>query len=580
VAERCKITEQQIPPNSTQDFYKSNFFLYCYSKFCYATFTAKTNSIQFQRVMAKKAENIVAKKSLRSNTKKALVVGINAYDPPNALPSCLNDADGFMQLLKDSYGFESVSSLRDTEASKQAILDGLQILLEGAIPGDDLVFYFSGHGYTFQQGNELIEALVPQDADFLTSEDMSTATRGVPLASLTVVLDSCFSGGMQKGFAKAGGIKQAKVKFWTPPHGEVAKAFALDQPPIQTYKAFGANPTPIEMTALVGQPSAVAKEFSTVSPPTQNSNRQFILLSACQADETAAASTDLTEGQSAFTFSLLQQIATNGSEIGVANLLDETGKELRQLGIRQTPMLKVPAAPPELPAHAFLLWEEPIPEVKDKSISTANKLPTVSNSTAKGYTMAEANLSKDWLSDIESIVREVTPMIAGALKDYRPPVKGFEPQLPASLDKGLFDDLTRTVATIVPALIQGMKQFEPPAKGFSSGKPEPFDKGWFDSITSIVANVLPEVISALKDYKNPNGSLSELSSAAQKGWFDDITHVVASVLPVIISATKDLKVSGSSSSKGFEIPAGEEKGFWHTLGSIARVAVPIALTIL
>ena len=84
----------------------------------------------------------------------------------------------------------------------------------------------------------------------------------------------------------------------------------------------------------------------------------------------------------------------------------------------------------------------------------------------------------------------------------------------------------------------------------------------------------------LKGFQKPGGSLSELSTAAQKGWFDDVTHVVASVLPIVINATKDLKPAGLSPSKGFQVPNADEKGFWDTFSSIARVAIPIALAVI
>jgi uncharacterized caspase-like protein len=195
----------------------------------------------------------------------ALVVGINAYDPPNALPSCIEDADSIARLLKEVYGFQSIVNLRDKEASKSAILEGLKNLLAAGASGDDLVFYFSGHGYSFQQGTSLIHALVPQDVDFLTSDELAAVTQGAPPDSLTVVLDSCFSGGMQKAFAKVGGVKPAKVKYWTPPTSSVEKAFDPGQPAILTLKAFGDPPSPIETTSLMGDTPPSAKAFSCIS---------------------------------------------------------------------------------------------------------------------------------------------------------------------------------------------------------------------------------------------------------------------------------------------------------------------------
>jgi hypothetical protein len=511
--------------------------------------------------------------------KKALVVGINAYDPPNALPSCVNDADSIVQLLCSSYGFSqnSIQNLRDKEASKAAIITGLRNLANNSGASDELLFYYSGHGYSFQQGNSLIEALVPQDADFLTSDEVADITSAVTPKSLTVILDSCYSGGMQKPFS-LGGVKPAQVKFWTATIEEHIKAFAPQQPAIEIYKGFGSPPVPILSTSHVVLDVPGTKAFSIVTPPpTDGTNRHFILLSACKPDETAAASTDRTNGRSAFTFALLDQIGQTGSKVGVATLVDETGQELRQLGVRQTPVLKVPANPAGLDQRIFLLWDQPIPEAKGPSLD-----PTQSLTTEKGFVMAQTSFNKDWISDLGSIISTITPVVAGALKDYQPPSKGFAvagaSTSTTSIDKGFFDDLTRVVATVVPAIVQGMKDFQPPSKGFSPGANQPFDKAWFDNITSIVATLIPQVVSSLKDYKNPGGDLAPLSAAAQKGWFDDITHVVASVLPVVIAATKDLQIAGAA--KGFTPPAGSEKGWLDTLGDIARVAVPIALSVI
>lgn len=514
---------------------------------------------------------------MHTPAKKALVIGINEYAPPNALPSCIEDADGIAQLLNTDYGFQSITSLKDGEATKAAILEGVKRLISDASDDDDLVFYYSGHGYTFQQGTDMIEALVPHDLNFLTSDDLSAALQGVPPGSLTVVLDSCFSGGMQKAFVKGGGAKRVQVKFWTPPASHVEKDFSTNQRPILDYKSFGSPPTPIAESAVIGERTYSRKAFSTVSPPPTTGQRQFIMLSACQDDETAAASTDLSDGKSVFTFALLQNIADNGREIGVAALLDETGKDLRKLGIRQTPMLKVPAAPPRLAEHAFLLWDQPIPSTDANAGPGMNKSGPPLTQTLKGNTMGQQQISKDWLSDIESIVRTVTPVIAAALKDYQPPVKGFEASPQSAMNKVWFGELTTTIATIVPAIVAGMKDFNPPTKDVSFATPKPFDKGWFDDLTSIVATLVPVVVGALKSPQIQSKSLSQLSVAAQKGWFDDVTHVVASILPVILAATKDLKPTGALAAKVFQ---GDEKGFWDTLSSIAQVAVPIALAIL
>lgn len=91
-----------------------------------------------------------------------------------------------------------------------------------------------------------------------------------------------------------------------------------------------------------------------------------LLLSACQADETAAASTAATTTQeprerlSAFTFALRRSLhgllASEGSveRISAGRLLDATAQELKRLGFKQTPLLQETSKSAGLGAHAFI----------------------------------------------------------------------------------------------------------------------------------------------------------------------------------------------------------------------------------
>ena len=511
--------------------------------------------------------------------KKALVVGINAYSAPNALPSCINDADAFASYLKVQNGFQTITNYRDAQASRSAILAGLHALLANARDDDELVFYFSGHGYSYQDGDAHIDALVSQDSAFLTTDDMTAATAAAPPGVLTVVLDSCFSGGMQKVFALYEGVRPVKIKFWTP--SPVPSQALGPLPPIRVYKAFG-TPEGLDPRILANPPYS-DKAFSLVEPTPAGTTRHFILVSACRSDETAAASTERTEGRSAFTYSFLKEIATASASTSVTALLEATGRTLHSLGVTQTPMLKVPKAPPHLESQPFLHWGASTSMGTARSSNSILFTPSITGK--KGQTMGQPAFDKDWLSDVASIVQTVTPVIAGALKDYQPQLSGFSPPTPlTSTDKAWFDDIARVVATVVPAVVQGMRTVQPPAKAFSNQHPEPFDKNWFDNLTNIAVAVVPHVIAALKGYDpRQGGALSEVAAAAQKGWFDDVTRTVAHILPVVLAAAKQAPITSPEVSKGFEVLSGngvDEKGFFDIVSNIARIAVPIAVSVL
>ncbi|WP_158647598.1 caspase family protein [Actinoplanes sp. ATCC 53533] len=86
----------------------------------------------------------------------ALLVGINDYggrfDP---LAGCLNDVDGFRELLLDLVPRPMLwtRELRDAEATRQAVIDGFTGHLARAGAGDAAVFCFSGYG-SMEPGGE------------------------------------------------------------------------------------------------------------------------------------------------------------------------------------------------------------------------------------------------------------------------------------------------------------------------------------------------------------------------------------------------------------------------------------------
>src|SRR5258708_1715961 len=137
--------------------------------------------------------------------KKALIVGINNYPAPNALPSCVADAHAMSSLLRDEFGFEDRKVLLDTDASKANLVHELGQLVAGCASVDRLVFFFSGHGYRPVRNGVLESALVTQDAQFFEDSELADLMKDVPPGIFTVITDACFSGGMEKLFLRANG---------------------------------------------------------------------------------------------------------------------------------------------------------------------------------------------------------------------------------------------------------------------------------------------------------------------------------------------------------------------------------------
>ena len=92
---------------------------------------------------------------------KALLVGINKYpDPRNELRGCINDILDMEHLISETnkvYAKQNIKMLTDKQATKNGIVTQLKWLLEGAQPGDQLLFHYSGHGAQVPTLNKQLE---------------------------------------------------------------------------------------------------------------------------------------------------------------------------------------------------------------------------------------------------------------------------------------------------------------------------------------------------------------------------------------------------------------------------------------
>jgi metacaspase-1 len=149
--------------------------------------------------------------------KRALLVGLNRYpDPANTLRGCLNDVRQMRELLGTRFGFAEpdaeVRVLTDQRATTDAIVTRLGWLVRDAVPGDVLVFHYSGHGSQVRDrhGDELDDGLdeiiCPYDLDWdnpFTDDDLHSLIADLPAGvNLTVILDCCHSGTGLKEMAR------------------------------------------------------------------------------------------------------------------------------------------------------------------------------------------------------------------------------------------------------------------------------------------------------------------------------------------------------------------------------------------
>lgn len=153
--------------------------------------------------------------------RRALLVGINDYvNPQDQLEGCVNDVFSISAVLQEC-GFdpEAIRTCLDRRATAQGILDRLEWLVEDFQPGDERVFYYSGHGAQMpvygptEEPDRLVETLVPCDFNWspetaITDEHIYALYSQLPYdARLVMIFDCCHSGGVHRqGGARARGI--------------------------------------------------------------------------------------------------------------------------------------------------------------------------------------------------------------------------------------------------------------------------------------------------------------------------------------------------------------------------------------
>jgi hypothetical protein len=145
-------------------------------------------------------------------TKRAVVVGINDYSGIDAsgnsnLNSCVSDATDMYYMLVNAFGFDpkDMYYYADKNASSSNIIQALTYVLKIAEAGDVVCLYYSGHGNRYPEtpgqlnSDRYYEGIIPASGPAITDFDLYALadTLNPSFVNFNVILDSCFSGGMQ-----------------------------------------------------------------------------------------------------------------------------------------------------------------------------------------------------------------------------------------------------------------------------------------------------------------------------------------------------------------------------------------------
>ncbi len=165
--------------------------------------------------------------------RRALLVGVSDYaDPKASLRGPRNDVRDMKATLLQhlEYQESEILVLEDARATKAGIQQAFESwLIAGSAPGDEIFFYFSGHGSQVEDldGDEedgLDETLVAYDLKHLLDDELGVLLDRLTGRLVTVVVDACHSGTGTRSFSPETAVDSMTLARYLPPSGAGGKA--------------------------------------------------------------------------------------------------------------------------------------------------------------------------------------------------------------------------------------------------------------------------------------------------------------------------------------------------------------------
>lgn len=304
--------------------------------------------------------------------RRALLVGINDYpDPANRLEGCINDVFTMSAVLQDcDFRPEEIRTCLDSRATAEGILGRLQWLLDNAGPGDELVFYYSGHGARIPEyGDNFepdrhVEALVPWDFDWtperaIADDQIWQLYAQLPYDTrLVMIFDCCHSGGIHRdGGARARGITppddirhrelkwDRKAQMWVQrSFTRLNRDFAPKSEAATAERFFGADGT----TERLGRASMVrglsSRQYQALKasdPEAARGPYLPLIIEACGEDQFSYEYRHGATSYGAFTFSLAN-ILRHQTGLSFEQLVVRARDQLAELKYDQIPQILGP----------------------------------------------------------------------------------------------------------------------------------------------------------------------------------------------------------------------------------------------
>ncbi len=152
-----------------------------------------------------------------------LVVGINSYQHWPRLNNAVNDANDITSILMQTYNFElsNITILKDEQATQNNIYKGLRGLIEKITAKDNLIIYFSGHGYFDELLNEgywiPVDANANAQGEYLPNSSILKIIESINSQHTFLIADACFSGSLftdpNRGFGYVDKVEKIRSRW-------------------------------------------------------------------------------------------------------------------------------------------------------------------------------------------------------------------------------------------------------------------------------------------------------------------------------------------------------------------------------
>lgn len=305
-----------------------------------------------------------------SPRRKALLIGIDDYpDPANRLSGCVNDVFAMSATLQDC-GFEpeQVRVCLNDRATADGILSRLEWLVDGAQSGDQLVFFYSGHGARVpeygqqEEPDRLTETLVPYDFDWtpersVSDEQISGFYAQLPYdTQLLMIFDCCHSGSMHRdGASRARGItppddiRHRQLRWNREEEMWVEREFDplnrnFSRRAAQTRAFFGSNRATVRLGRAAELRVTDEKSYDSAKNASGAPVGPFLpmIIEACGEEQYSYEYRHGATSYGAFTF-CLTSILRKEKTITFQRLVDLATERLKRLGYDQKPQILGPS---------------------------------------------------------------------------------------------------------------------------------------------------------------------------------------------------------------------------------------------